>query len=410
VHGAPTVVLKLRNPTRGKRARLDALQVLFNGAVQLGLDSAIELATSSRAKIHNDSYARMRELGLPSDYARMAVNGGVALARSYYGRKAKRRVSFPTAPRDGIGLGVNAYTIQNGSLRISTGVRGAYIWVPLCVPAKYRDRLQHVRGDAKLFMRDADWFVMLPLREPVTPAVRDGDETVLGVDLGVVRLMSVKTPDGVVQWNGKAVRRRKEHFADLRRRYQRNRRTDRVRAQKGKERRRQQSVNHKLSRELVDIATMYPNAVIAFEKLDGIRERVRGSKRFNRLMSGWAFRDLVDKVRYKAVMAGIELIFVDPRGTSTTCSKCGHATRSNRQSQCDFRCLACGYTANADANAAINIAAVALEALRQGATDTPRPARVQVGRGKGRPDGVKVCASVHTDSNLASSSQEPPHL
>lgn len=386
------------------------MQVLFNGAVQLGLDAAESLATSSRAKIHTESYIRMRELGLPSDYARMAVNSAVALARSYYGlRKAKRRASFPAAPKGGIGLGVNAYTIQNGSLRISTGMRGVYIWAPLCVPAKYRDSLQHVQGDAKLFKRGGNWFVMLPLRIPATPAVCDGAKTILGVDLGIVRLMSVRTPNGIVQWSGKAVRRKKEHFADLRRRYQRHNRTDKVREQKGRERRWQQSVNHKLSRELVDLAAKYPNAVIAFEQLDGIRDRVRGSKKFNRMMGSWAFRDLVDKVQYKALKAGVEVVFVDPRNTSKTCSRCGHATRSNRPTQGDFRCVACGYTANADANAALNIAAVAFEMLRQEAIDTP-PGKAGADASTGRLDGVKVCDSSHTDSNLESSFQESPSL
>lgn len=284
IHRTETVILKLRSPTERKRAWLHAMQTPYNGAVQLGLDAAESLATSSRARIHTDSYTRMRELGLPSDYARMAVNGAVALARSHYGhRKAKRRASFPTTPKSGIGLGVNAYAVQNGSLRISTGMRGVYVWAPLCVPIKYRDSLQYVHGDAKLFERGGDWFVMLPLRVPATPTVCDGEKAILGVDLGIVRLISVKTPNGVVQWSGKSVRRKKEHFADLRRRYARHGRIDKLREQRGKERRWQRSVNHKLSRELVDLAIKYDGAVIAFEQLDGIRDRVRASKKFNRM-------------------------------------------------------------------------------------------------------------------------------
>lgn len=405
MHRAETVIFKLRSPTERKRAWLDAMQTLFNGAVQLGLDSAEALATSSRAKIHTESYARMRELGLPSDYARMAVNGAVALARSYHGlRKAKRRASFPTAPKGGIGLGVNAYAVQNGSLRISTGTRGVYIWAPLCIPAKYRDRLEYVQGDAKLFKRGADWFVMLPLRIPQAPTVCDGEKTVIGVDLGIVRHMTVKTPNSVVTFSGKAARRKREHFADLRRRYARHGRIDKLREQRGKERRWMADLNHKLSCELVDLAAKYPNAVIAFEQLDGIRDRVRGSRKFNRMMNSWAFRQLIDFVTYKAAKAGVGVMFVDPRRTSRTCPKCGHATKSNRPTQSDFRCVACGYRGNADAVASINIAAVALEVLRQGAADTPRSGQPeQAEASQARLDAVKVCGSLHTDRNLASS-------
>ncbi|MFL5661183.1 MAG: zinc ribbon domain-containing protein, partial [Ktedonobacteraceae bacterium] len=41
--------------------------------------------------------------------------------------------------------------------------------------------------------------------------------------------------------------------------------------------------------------------------------------------------------------------------TSRTCSECGHCAKENRKSQADFKCVACGYAALADYNAAINI-------------------------------------------------------
>jgi putative transposase len=49
------------------------------------------------------------------------------------------------------------------------------------------------------------------------------------------------------------------------------------------------------------------------------------------------------------------LIYVNPAYTSQTCSRCGHIHPGNRKSQAEFVCLSCGFTANADLNAAINI-------------------------------------------------------
>jgi len=43
--------------------------------------------------------------------------------------------------------------------------------------------------------------------------------------------------------------------------------------------------------------------------------------------------------------------------TSQRCSACGHIAAESRKSQAVFACVACAYTANADVNAAINIAA-----------------------------------------------------
>ena len=47
---------------------------------------------------------------------------------------------------------------------------------------------------------------------------------------------------------------------------------------------------------------------------------------------------------------------VDPAYTSQTCHACGHRAPENRESQAVFRCVACGHRADADVNAARNIA------------------------------------------------------
>ena len=47
---------------------------------------------------------------------------------------------------------------------------------------------------------------------------------------------------------------------------------------------------------------------------------------------------------------------VNPAYTSQTCHACGHCAPENRKSQAVFRCVACGHQANADVNAARNIA------------------------------------------------------
>lgn len=409
MHRAETVILKIAAPTTRKRDWLSSTAQAFRDGVQAVLTVAESEKTSSRAKLHTACYQGVREsTGLPSDYARMVINAGVALARSYWGlRKGKRKASFPKVGKSqGIGLGVNAYTVTSKAgrffLRASTGKRGEYMWLPLAVPVHMASKLKFVHGDAKLFQRGTDWFVMLPLRIPHTPAVRDGDPVVIGVDLGVVKLMTAVTPDGVRIWNGLPVRHRRERYATLRKRLQRHHRTDRVKAQSGRERRWMCDLNHKLSREIVDLARFYPNAVLAFEQLDGIRDRVRGSKKFNRMMSSWTFRDLVDKVRYKAEAAGVGVVFVDPRGTSRTCPACGHSTRSNRPTQAEFRCVECGKRGNADIVAATNIAAAGLRALQQGPLDTARPDEGQEQSSLTALDGVKECGSLHSDPNLVS--------
>lgn len=49
------------------------------------------------------------------------------------------------------------------------------------------------------------------------------------------------------------------------------------------------------------------------------------------------------------------VIRVDPRFTSQRCSACGHTEKGNRPNQKTFSCVNCGFSANADENAAKNI-------------------------------------------------------
>jgi putative transposase len=56
---------------------------------------------------------------------------------------------------------------------------------------------------------------------------------------------------------------------------------------------------------------------------------------------------------------------VDPRNTSRTYPDCGHVSADNRVTQAEFVCVSCGYAANADVVAAINIAYRAGLVLRE---------------------------------------------
>lgn len=67
----------------------------------------------------------------------------------------------------------------------------------------------------------------------------------------------------------------------------------------------------------------------------------------------------------KADSAGRLLIPVNPRDTSRTCPVCGHVSQGNRRTQAEFACMRCGYSANADFVAAINIADRAGLVLRE---------------------------------------------
>lgn len=80
---------------------------------------------------------------------------------------------------------------------------------------------------------------------------------------------------------------------------------------------------------------------------------VRQKAGLNRRILGQGWGRLVQRLEHKAP-SRVEK--VNPAYTSQTCSACGHVAAENRESQAAFRCVACRHEANADVNAAINIA------------------------------------------------------
>ena len=114
-------------------------------------------------------------------------------------------------------------------------------------------------------------------------------------------------------------------------------------------------VNHVISKNLVAHAKD-TKAALVLEDLTHIRSQTTVRKGQRNKHASWSFRQLREFVDYKAVLAGVSVLFVDPRNTSRTCHRCGFVDKRNRRSQAEFSCLRCGHTLHADLNAARNLA------------------------------------------------------
>ena len=60
-------------------------------------------------------------------------------------------------------------------------------------------------------------------------------------------------------------------------------------------------------------------------------------------------------LEYKLKRNGGELIRVNPKNSSLTCSCCDNIDKKSRKTQAKFECTKCGFKANADYNASLNI-------------------------------------------------------
>ena len=77
------------------------------------------------------------------------------------------------------------------------------------------------------------------------------------------------------------------------------------------------------------------------------------------LSNNWS--RLMTRLKDKMAANGGRLVVVPAAYTSQTCHECGHVAKENRDSQAVFKCVECGYRANADVNAAMNILSRALD-------------------------------------------------
>ena len=85
-------------------------------------------------------------------------------------------------------------------------------------------------------------------------------------------------------------------------------------------------------------------------------QKVRQKAGLNRSLAEMASGSTVAILQREAAKRGIPVVAVDPAYSSRTCARCGHESRENRKSQAVFECVACGWSANADHNAARVIA------------------------------------------------------
>lgn len=239
--------------------------------------------------------------------------------------------------------------------------------VPFVMGAYQRERFTEAKGQCHLVLReDGRWFLLVVVKLPDHAPLPVTD--FLGVDLGVVHLAT--TSDDTTH-SGAGVEACRTRYARRRHRLQKAAHHSQMRGKRPKNIRRalqrtarreanfRRDVNHCIAKTLVAAATDTARG-LALEDLQDLRARARFRKSQRARMSGWAFAQLRSFVEYKAHLAGVPVILVDPKHTSQMCHVCGHVARANRRSQAVFSCQQCGSTTNADLNAALNIRCRAL--------------------------------------------------
>lgn len=238
------------------------------------------------------------------------------------------------------------------------------------------DRLlsgEYSLSDSHIQKQGRDWYLNIAYKDETQKQVAVSRDIILGVDLGIVKaaVMTVSNSPSVIesidggeisQFRNKAEKRRNSMrnqlrvASDNRRGHGRKTLLKPLEKLESKVSDFRKLTNHRYSKKIVDVAVRNGCGVIQMEDLSGI-------KNASNFLANWSYYDLQQKTKYKAEELGIEFKLINPKYTSQRCNKCGVIDSESRKTQSYFHCNTCGHKANADTNAARNIAMKDIETI-----------------------------------------------
>jgi IS605 OrfB family transposase len=342
-----TEMLKLA-PSPEQAEALLATMRACNAAASRAAEVAFEHRTANKIRLQPLVYGELRQrFGLSSQMAVRAISK----ACEAYKRDKKIQPEFRAFGAIDYDQRILSWKGRDRASILTLGGR-------VIVPVVYQGRWLAVtgttlRGAADLIYRDGMFFLAVVIDVPGPPKGPAPDEW-LGVDLGIV---NIATDSDGNTYSGKAVRAVRRRNRQLRKRLQ-SKGTKSARRLARKHRRKEsrfaRDVNHVISKKIVREAEGTGRG-IKLEDLSGIRDRITVRKAQRAGQHSWSFYQLGSFVAYKAALAGVPVVLVDPRNTSRECPECGHIDKANRPQRDRFACKRCGLAGPADIIAAINI-------------------------------------------------------
>lgn len=336
-----TISIQLK-PTELQTKRLLATLQKANEAANAISATAWENKVFGQFKLHHLVYTGIRETYNLT--AQVVVRLIAKVADSYKLNKKRQRVF-----RKHGAISYDDRILKVKETSVSIWVIQGREQIPFVCGDEQRKLLKYLKGESDLVYRDGKWYLFCTIdyQEPAP----DEPDDFIGVDLGIIQIATLS--DGQ-QFSGKAVNNVRGRAVKFRAKLQAKGTKSAKRLLKKRNRKEVRfatNVNHTISKRIVKTAKAQGKG-IALENLSGIRNRVRLNRRQRYTLHSWSFYQLLSFVLYKAKKEGITAVVVDPPYTSQTCSCCGYCHKSNRPNQSTFKCGSCGFTLNADHNAA----------------------------------------------------------
>ncbi len=324
----------------------------FNAVCRYGWESN----DNNGINLHHATYTSLRRIHpeLPSQLVVSARSKAVEALKSVEKRIHQgRKASCPQSELCPIRYDARSYWVKLSEGKASLATICGRVEVDFNLPECYGSFLCWQTCSADLcYNSDKNRFYLHVVVKEESPVV-EPTGTVVGCDLGIKRIAVTSTPKF---FSSKRLRNRVRQHQKLKSDLQAKGTKSAKRHLKKSARRWTRFMaceNHRIANAI--LAPLNPGDTLSLEDLKGIRDRCVHGKKQRGPFHRWSFAQLAEFLAYKAERKGVLVVFVDPRYSSQTCSKCGYCHKSNRKSQSRFCCTKCGYTVNADFNAASNL-------------------------------------------------------
>ncbi|MCL4323465.1 MAG: RNA-guided endonuclease TnpB family protein [Candidatus Thermoplasmatota archaeon] len=322
----------------------------FREACQIVLDYGFLEKTFNKNKLNRGTYKDVREKipTLPSALVQTARDtASESLKQTKLMKKIHRKSHTIRYDQRTFKFYPDSHTISLAT------IKGRLVFPVADSPLIKKHTGKYTNAQVVIHTKEGKIFVMIQVEvdDADYETVKKKDASVVGIDRGIKNIAVLS--NNMFFNSG--------HLKDVKGRYQYNRKIlqhagtrsahRKLREMSGRERRFMQNANHVISKKIVNL----PFDVFALEELETAKMRKKkNGKKFNHKLGSWSPFQLEQFMEYKAKDIGKSVIFVDPRYTSQTCSRCGHISKQNRNGS-EFHCKNCNLQLHADLNASRNI-------------------------------------------------------
>lgn len=354
--------LKLDAANSGKLAALELLAVEHQRVVQVYVDWLI-----AHAVREPDKYADIPATDVPTElsarWQRCAWQQACGIVQSWY---SNERTTPPILKNICLQANANVVKLEKSEtptfdfwLRISTLDAGNPVRVPLTL---YRRAKQTIEKYPKLCTgvtlnkRDGEWRATLVVeRKGEKPKA---NRKVIGVDIGMRHIAVTSDDKQYGDISDELARRVEKKATGIARKQKLNACLKR----KGlptvslTDHKAEAFARNEIGRALNQLVDNLPEgSPAALERLN-VKDMRFKSRQMNRRLRASQLGYIRDKLRFKLDERSIRYRSVQPAYSSQQCSHCGYVSSLNRRSQAEFLCQHCGFSCNADVNAALVIA------------------------------------------------------